>query len=312
MLLHFLKEEFPFYLKRLTKKYYIIRRPPLGAGFFSNYFWVLGHVVFAKKLGYIPVVDMENYKTLYSEEESVEGVNNAWNYYFEDVDGISLKEAYDSNRYVLGREKYLTKYAEKYSDENYRYPTEKMIDYYKPYIQKYMRIRADLRQKFEQEWTETVKEAGRSVGIHIRGTDMKNDLGHPMPADVESYAEYAKELISGDDSIRHIYLATDEVDILEKFQKLLADENVEIHFQDAFRVADTKESKKVGIHETEVKNKRKQHHYLMGVEVLRDAYFLSKCDYLICGHSNITNIVIMWNEHKYRKIVLCERRGSNV
>ena len=280
----------------------------MGAGFFSNYFWVLGHIVFAKKLGYIPVVDMENYKTLYSEEDAVDGVSNAWNYYFQNVDAVSLKDAYNSNRYVLCREKYLTKYAEKYSDTNYRYPTKRMIDYYKPYIQEHMKIRTDLLQKFEREWKETVKENGRSVGIHIRGTDMKNDLGHPMPADVESYVKDVKRLIDSDDSITHVYLATDEIDILEQFQKLLADSAVKIHFQDAFRVADIKGNKKVGIHETQIENKRELHHYLMGLEVLRDAYFLSKCDYLICGHSNITNVVIMWNDGKYKEIVLCEKQ----
>lgn len=312
MVTQFWKEELPFYLKRLTKKYYIIRRPALGAGFFSNYFWVLGHVVFAKKLGYIPVVDMENYKTLYSEEEPVDGVSNAWNYYFRDVDQVGLKEAYDSGRFVLGNEKYLTRYAEKYCDPNYRYPTDKMIDYYAPYIRKFLRIREDLLQKFESEWTEDMHGMDRSIGVHIRGTDMKNDLGHPLPADVTSYVEEIQKLLKEDERITHIYLATDEINILQKVQELLADEKVQICFQDAFRVEDTGEKRKVGIHETKLEKERTHHHYLMGEEVLRDAWFLSKCDYLVCGHSNITNVVIMWNNHKYRKIVLCERREGNV
>ena len=96
------KWEWRYYFKRLTKKYYIINRSAGGAGFFSNYMWVLGHVIFAGKLGYIPVVDMLNFPTLYSEKEGVAGEKNAWNYYFENVSGVSLEEAYASGSYVMG------------------------------------------------------------------------------------------------------------------------------------------------------------------------------------------------------------------
>ena len=61
-----------YLLQRLRKKYYIIYRPEGGAGFFSNYVWVLGHIVLARRCGYTPVVDMKNYPTLYSEDEPLE------------------------------------------------------------------------------------------------------------------------------------------------------------------------------------------------------------------------------------------------
>ena len=117
MMKEFLEDELPFYIKRITKKYYIIRRSELGAGFFSNYLWVLGHVVFAQKLGYIPVVDMENYPTLYSEDVPVKGIYNAWNYYFENIEEASLEEAYQSKKYVLARIKYLKKYSDCFCQE---------------------------------------------------------------------------------------------------------------------------------------------------------------------------------------------------
>ena len=118
----FMENEGYFFWKRMTCRYYIIHRSELGAGFFSNYYWVLGHVVFARRFGYIPVVDMENYRTLYSEDEPVNGEANAWNYYFENVGSAGLDEAYRSGKYVLARERAMHKYSGRYSKANYRFP----------------------------------------------------------------------------------------------------------------------------------------------------------------------------------------------
>ena len=93
----YVKLEGYYLLHRIKAKYYIIYREEGGAGFFSNYMCVLGHIVLARKFGYIPVVDMKNYKTLYSEDIPVAGTENAWNYYFQDAGGVTLEEAYASD-----------------------------------------------------------------------------------------------------------------------------------------------------------------------------------------------------------------------
>lgn len=302
----FFKYEFYFYIKRLHKKYYIIRRHALGAGFFSNYFWVLGHIEFAKKLGYIPVVDMENYPVLYSEEKAVNGTKNAWNYYFENVGDVDLQTAYDSSRYVLCKETSMAKYAYKYSQNRIWYfPTEKMISYYAPVIQNDMKMKADIRNHFEEEWNRMTAGRGKIIGIHVRGTDMKNNLGHPMPVTVEIYLQKLDDILKQDSSITDIYLATDEINVLERFEQEYQDRKVMLHYQDAFRVRDNGEGRKTGVHETKVEHARELHKYKMGLEVLQDAYFLSKCNYFICGYSNVTNAVILWNNHEYEQVVLC-------
>ena len=88
-------------------------------------------------------------------------------------------------------------------------------------------------------------------------------------------------------------------DLSQKFMQTACED-----LNDAFRVWDTGEEKHVGIHETEVLDARPFHKYLLGKEVLKDAYFLNRCDYLLCGHSNITNVVLLWNCNKFKK-VLC-------
>lgn len=296
----FLRLEGVYYLRHFNKKYYIIRRGAGGAGFFSNYMWVLGHAVFAYKLGYIPVVDMENYPTLYSEKESVNGEKNAWNYYFENVGAASLQEAYQSGSYTLGIDLPLHKYEDKYCLGGYRFPTEKAVSYYAPFIRENIRIRQELLKEFEEAWNQKIETTGQVLGVHIRGTDMKNDLGHPMPASVQEYLKRTQEILQENPEIECIFLATDEHEAKESFEEAFADSKWKLFINEAFRTRDSGEKKKTGVHELKVEHARPCHKYLLGKEVLKDAWFLSKCDYLLCGHSNISNVAIIWNENQYR------------
>ena len=300
---YFFHKEWYFYRKRLTKKYYVIYRSAGGAGFFSNYMWVLGHVIFAKKLGYIPVVDMQHYPTLYSEDKPVQGESNAWNYYFENVGEVSLEEVYASDHYVLGEDAPLHAYEEKYCVGSYRYPTEKAISYYAPIIQENLRLREELKEEFEEKWKMCVESADQILGVHVRGTDMKNNLGHPMPATVQTYLNKAQEILKQHPEITGIFLATDECNVIEVFKKAFQDSKWHLLLNEAFRVWDTGEVCKKGVHETAVVHARPDHKYLLGKEVLQDAYFLSKSHYLLCGHSNISNVVLLWNNHQFRDVI---------
>lgn len=299
----FLGLEGYYLLRRIRAKYYIIYRPEGGAGFFSNYVWVLGHIVLARRLGYIPVVDMKNYPTLYSEDVPVEGIDNAWNYYFQDVDGVTLEEAYQSGRYVMCNGKYMAKYSCRYAVGRWGFPTEKMILFYAPFIDKYMRLREDLKAEYNAAWSGLVGKDDVVLGIHIRGTDMKNRLGHPTPASTQIYLQKTYQLLKEHPEVTKIFLATDENNIKEFYVEQFHDSKWEMFMNEAFRVWDHGEKRKTGVHETKLDNPRKFHKYLMGKEVLMDAWFLSQCDYLICGHDNVANVVILWNQNRYKQIV---------
>ena len=61
--------------KNSNKVFYVIRRSP-GAGFFSNLILVLNHLKICEKKKYIPIVDMENFVTVYNERQKI---NNTFN-----------------------------------------------------------------------------------------------------------------------------------------------------------------------------------------------------------------------------------------
>ena len=314
------REDLIYFGKRLTKKYYIIGREHGGAGFFSNYMWVLAHVIFAVKHGFVPVVDMEHFKTLYSEEEPIEGTENAWNYYFENVSSVTLQEAYESGRYLMSKDTPYHDLISRYCEGTYRLPTAKAVAYYAPLINRFLKIRPDLKAEMERRWMDRIQggeESGKGgetlmptvLGVHVRGTDMKNNLGHPMPAPGETYWKKVCEILEKHPEIDTVFLATDEVATIRLFQEeseTFANSKgrrVRLIMNDSFRAEPTSDEKKTGIHELAVTDPRDRHKYLLGLEVLEDAYDLSRCDYLLCGHSNITNVVLMWNNRQFREAI---------
>ena len=50
------------------KNFYVIQRHP-GYGIFSNLTFVINHIKIALDMGFIPIVDMENFTTIYNEKK---------------------------------------------------------------------------------------------------------------------------------------------------------------------------------------------------------------------------------------------------
>lgn len=293
--------------KKLDKRKdicYIIRRDGHGAGFFSNYLWVLSHVMYAEDNGMIPVVDMKHYPTLYSENRAVNGTKNAWNYYFEDVSKYSLHEAYSSKNFVLGDYIYHREYVKKYCGK-YGLPTPEAVAYLFPIIDKHMIIRTDILNMMESDRLSLLYRWGGTendvIAVHYRGTDMKRtDLNmHYQPADVDDYIDAVQQIID-EIGIKRVFLATDEEGVLERFKDKFGKDVITY---DAFRA--DQEDELIGLHDSAIT--RKDHKYLLGYEVLRDAYTLSKGEALVCGYSNVSNVAILWNNNRYKRIIVVER-----
>ncbi len=97
-----------------------------------------------------------------------------------------------------------------------------------------------------------------------------------------------------------IFLATDESAVVDRFRETFGDK-VKI-FEDTFRDDGSGESIAFS------KSDRDNHHYRLGLEVLRDQYTLTHCDGIVCGYSNITFIARVmrraWFENGWKDYVL--------
>lgn len=276
-----------------NKTFYVIRRIS-DSGFFSNVFFVMGHICYAVKKGYVPIVDMQNYSTLYNEKEKIRNTMNAWEYYFKQTENYTLEEVYNSKNVILSDNLYLRDYVPLYvGGHNETLIENKDICRLNSILEKYVQIHEELVYEFEEEWNEKFKN-NVVLGVHIRGTDMKSFPNHPSPPTIKEVIE-AIRTFSRNNHFDSILLCTDEEDILKSIVEEFGDMVITM---ESYRAA---ADSSVGIHFSN--NARKNHKYLLGKEVLRDAYLLSKCNFFIYGNSNVAMFSLVLNGEQYQETV---------
>ncbi len=271
--------------------YYIIRRRVPWAGFFANYLFVAAHIKYALSKGYIPVVDMENFPTLYNETHEINGSFNGWEYYFEQPNKIKLSDAYASKNYIISdTSNYRTSFP--YIEDYNRFDIDELkLEKFNKEICSLIPLKPSIISKLEKE--SVLFNSGLKVlGVHVRGTDKRKHVpDHHISASLDRYLEKTEEILQKY-HVDKILLCCDEDASVAAFSKKFGELVV---VNNAFRA---KQTDSEGIHLMKSVT-RKNHKYLLGYEVLRDCYMLSKCNYLIFSHSNVTNVALIWNNNQY-------------
>lgn len=260
---------------------YIIYRKNGGAGFWSNFMVVLASIDIADKKGWTPVIDMERYQTLYKEAKPVNNCSNAWEYFFEQPGGLSLKEALKLHapNNQGGKDGV-------FSRARSIIPPENKIVRARELIEKYIHIKPEVLESVTAiiplGLTDTI------LGVHVRGTDRRKGApGHLMTSSANVYLKKAIEL----DQTYHfsqVFLACDEIETVKMFQKTFKER---LLFSDAYRVS-ANSANTVHIIKDESIPPRPLHKYLLGREVLIDALLLARCGHLLCGPSNVSHAAI--------------------
>lgn len=284
-----LKEEQKSYgLLNPDKTFYISRRPAPGAGLFSNYHWVLGNVMYALGQGYIPVIDMENYKTYYNESEPINRTYNAWEYYFEQPFPYTLEEVYQSKNVILGSMMYMEQYICPLS-------TQEQIECYNALMTKYLRFNETTRQAIKEVEKKTFNGRKNILGVAYRGTDLvKMHLPfHPIIAPLEDYIQKTRQFMS-EWNMEYVYISTEEVETVEAFKNAFGDKLI---VMDRMRIKGY--TSDMG-YMPSIKYCRAHDNYKKGLEYIIDTVLLSKCDSLICANTNGTAAAIEFNCGKYK------------
>ena len=258
-----------FSKKQFDRIPYIIRNGAYGSGLFAYFKVNLGGIAFADKNNFIPVIDMKNYQNTYLYDDEVKHVNS-WEYYFEQPGNISLEDALSCKKYILGRnamiyERKLSESAELF----YNYDGE--LDFWRKLCKKYIRFKPEVieRLKILQDRT-----AGKKIlGLLVRGTDYTSlkPAGHPIPPTAEQAISKAQEVMQ-EKNFDAIYLATEDKNILLKFQKIFGDKLI---------LPDTEYVNYDYTNPKLLYNYITNDKYLRGLEYLVSMLFLSKCQGLI-------------------------------
>ncbi len=260
-----------------NKKFYIIRRSP-GAGLFSNVIYVLNHISIAKKHGFIPLVDMDNFKSIYNENKKINNTSNSWEYYFKQISPYKLKDVYMSRNVILTENRFYKSFSHKISQKN--------SDLYK-LCEKHIILNREMiieANKFVSKHFDR-----KMLGIHYRGTSYKISANHPLPPTKNQMIKYCKKILKNNNYDK-IFLSTEDKSMFEFLKSELGEKIC--YLQNSYR------SK---IDDAFKKYPRKNHRYKLGKEILIETIILSKCHGLICQESNVSEFLrFMSNKNKIK------------
>jgi hypothetical protein len=292
---------YPFRLKELSnlkfksfgdknpnKFFYVIWRDNIGSGFFANLNSFLSHLEFAKKMNFIPLIDCENFPTIYNTTNPINNSKNSWEYYFHQPSPYSLEEVYQSKNvfFSSGFEMNIEASIENRSDKKLRSNRQIFLEDVK--------LQDNVKQelaKYDQYFSDDIK----ILGVHIRGKDMNTTQLHPFGPTMEQIFRYTDEMLTKY-KIDKIFLACEDLNCFEMFLEKYRDKTF---FIDVFRL---KKYNSFNI------NPRENHRYLLGLEVLVEAILLSKCSHFLRGSSNIANFVVSTGNHE---VIYSISNGTN-
>ena len=246
-------------------------------GFFAELRFILSELFFADTFGFLPIVLMPQ-NSCYCENHPVNGATNPFEYYFDRVSDVTFEDALDSYA-VVEHNYYQRNYMETVFKMNSGYlPSEDYMKTAAELVNRYIHLNMITRKTIYSDIQGIIGEQ-KTLGVHVRGADFKRHYAkHPHMVTVDEYLEAVKKAIDqfGFDMI---FLATDDLDAIEKFSKTFS--NKVVFYKDVVRTDGD---------ETVMKSERdrKDHHYRLGYEVIRDVYTLAECDGIIAGLSNVS------------------------
>lgn len=248
-----------------------------GIGFFAEFGMMLSKLYFADDRGMVPYVRWgEDY--VYYEPEGVRGEKNAFLHYFEPVSEVKSIER--AAHVVHQQAWHWEQVRAAYQTAGYQVSRE-YVEAMAPVLKKYIRYNRETETYLADAY-EGLLGSKKTLAVHYRGTDFNRGYNnHPIPVRIEQEIEKVRELLTAN-AYEQIFLATDETSAVERFRQEFGDK-VKL-YEDTYRDDGSGES--VAFSES----KREQHHYRLGLEVLRDQYTLTRCAGIVCGHSSIISV----------------------
>lgn len=284
----------------MSKKFYVISVTYNIEGLFAIVNSVINHCIYAKKQGYIPVINMKHYKNQYFKDNKAYK-DNSWEYFFEQPAGYTLDDIKEEDEVIISPNIFYTDID--FSIINKDIPITEFISKNKTVEEKKKECLSIL--KFNQETKKFLDEKSKvfdldnTLGVLCRGTDYlkKKPIGEQIQPTVKEVIKKTKDTLKSFPNIKKIYLATEDSDIYNEFKTEFGDLLIE---NPQYRYDYNKDNNEFL---SDIKVNRKNHAYELAKEYLLSVYILSKCKYFIGGRTTGTKWAwILANNWEYTYI----------
>lgn len=200
------------------KTFYVIGVNYSTSGLYSIVKSVYCHIYYALQKGYIPVVDMQNYKSQLS--DGVEN-GNAWEAFFYQPCGYSLKDIEKSENII--------KSSRLLYPEGVEIGFDTVLDdeWYKKYhglYHKHVVTNDIVTQYADMKYEKVIGNKKNVLGVLCRGTDYTENkpFDHPIQPSIEQAIGKVKEVVQ-ERGYEYVFLATEDKKYYDRFKQELGD-----------------------------------------------------------------------------------------
>ena len=254
------------------------------------YITTAGWINYAIEKGYIPVIDMSVYRNNYL-SKAKRGIDNAWEYYFNQPMGYGIKEAYKAKNLILSSMRFTDDRPDQSMD--FFNNANNVISHWRQITDKYMRINAQLSAEMKAEYEQLLNEKERILGVLARGTDYNKlkPSKHPIMPSADQLIADSRSILE-DYKCELIFLATEDTDILRAFEEEFGDKVI----TNDRNYIDYKKGYICQEHSA-----REDDEYLSGKEYLATIWMLSRSKCILCGRTSgaVATVLMADNEFEY-------------
>lgn len=257
------------------KKYYIVRRASKVQGLFSYVFTNLVRIENAIQQGYIPVVDMQNYRNSFQEKDQFKKINS-WELFFEQPMNISLKDISNDKNIILGNggtPEFIPNTTEEFLNDT------KSFSYWSSVMKTYVRPNSKMKSYILDRKKKLFPDSCRVVGVLGRGTDYTatKPYMHPIQPEVSDLIAKTREVMEKY-CCTHIFLATEDDGVYRAFKNAFGDSlviNQDVRYENTGRKLIT-----------EMHTERENDKFLTGRDYLTSVFILAQCNCLVAGKTS--------------------------
>ena len=257
-------------IKKGKPIYYVIRpRTDCVEGLMALLLYILKQTWYADKKGYIPVVDMKNYKTQYSDNEK----ENAFLYFFKPKNNVSVEEAYNSENVILSSVNVFYTSPKK-TDLSFK---DRDISFMRSLFLKYYDFSDEALALFEKE--RYMINTSDCIGLLARGTDYSDfkPAGHPVQPSCEQLSNEIDRFMF-EHCVNDVFLVSEDKRIFDYLHNKYK-ESIKTISKDSF----IKNYKGDGYISNTYTNQLGTSKKSIGLQYLVKLLILSRCKYIVCG-----------------------------
>ncbi len=286
-------KKYSFGEKNKKINFYVIKRNYNFNGLFSNLIFVVDHIKFARQKNMTPIIDMQNFVTVYNDVNSINRNTNAWNYYFKSLNKYNLNEVYKSKNVYFSHDNRIYK-----KEINESHSLKRIFN-------KFININPEHLKFFKKLRNRKFKKNSKILGVHIRGGLEKIVRRHSFPPRPIDILNISKNIFKKK-KYDKIFLITEDINYLNVFKNYYKKKLITLN-------TPRTKSKMFGNHNSHFTDyNRRNHRYRLGREALIDALMLSSADGLLFTTSNLWRFSIIMSKIKQEKYqVKTDTKSSN-